>query len=313
MLINQKILITGVTGDVVFPIARALAEQNQVWGLARFKQSGELESVQAAGITPVAVDLTECDLSGLPDDFSYLLHFAWMRAGLEELEQAFRVNVEAAGLLLQHCRRAKAALVVSSQGVYSPNDDPHRPYRETDPVGRGATAYAATSPATKLGLEAVARFCARAFDLPITIARLNTVLGHSNCYHANHVRAILRGDSITVPGEPNLHSPIHTDDMIWQVEPLLQAATVPALITNWCGDEIIATRDACAIACEVTGMPAKLVVNEVPGIPKGNPNDVTRRRSITGPCRVGFEDAYRKLCAQIVAEYEASAPGAKKK
>ena len=63
-----------------------------------------------------------------------------MRAPLAQLEQAIRVNVEGTGLLLQHCRKAKAALIVSSQGVYSPHPDPMHLYAETDPVGRANAA-----------------------------------------------------------------------------------------------------------------------------------------------------------------------------
>jgi len=49
-----------------------------------------------------------------------------MRADLAHLDDAIRTNVEGAGLLLQHCQRAKAALVMSGMGVYSASDDPWR-------------------------------------------------------------------------------------------------------------------------------------------------------------------------------------------
>jgi nucleoside-diphosphate-sugar epimerase len=32
MLDREKILITGVSGRIAYPIARALAERNEVWG-----------------------------------------------------------------------------------------------------------------------------------------------------------------------------------------------------------------------------------------------------------------------------------------
>ena len=41
MLDGEKILITGATGKVAFPIAEALAERNEVWGVARFRTAGE--------------------------------------------------------------------------------------------------------------------------------------------------------------------------------------------------------------------------------------------------------------------------------
>ena len=37
MLDGEKVLITGATGKIAFPIARALAERNEVWGAARLR------------------------------------------------------------------------------------------------------------------------------------------------------------------------------------------------------------------------------------------------------------------------------------
>ena len=58
-------------------------------------------------MTVRAVDLAGGDFGDLPDDFTYVLHLAWLRADLVHLEDAFRANVEGAGLVLQHCRRPR--------------------------------------------------------------------------------------------------------------------------------------------------------------------------------------------------------------
>jgi len=301
MLSGEKILVTGVTGKAVLPVARALARDNEVWGLARFADPKQRAEVEAAGIRPFAADIGSGQFEGLPVDFTRVAHFAWMRAGLDQLEEAVRVNVEGAGLILHHCRNARSALVVSSQGVYTPHDDPFHPYAETDPVGRGATPYAATSPATKLGLEAVARFCARAFNLPTTIARLNTVVGVPGAYYSNMIETVLGGGEVVVPWDPNPHAPIHTRDMQEQVHALLEVATVPATITNWGGDEVIVTQEVLKHLQALCGTEAKLNVRTVAGAPKGNNNDNRRRLAITGPCKVKFAEAYVELYRDVVA------------
>ena len=303
MLTDERILVTGVTGKAVLPIAAALAKNNEVWGLARFADPRQREAVVAAGVRPLAADLGADSFDDLPGDFTRLLHFAWMRAGLDQLETAMRVNVEAAGLLMMRCRNAKSALVVSSMGIYSPHEDAFHRYAETDPVGRGATAYAATSPATKLGMEAVARFCARAFNLPTTIARLNTVLGVPGAYFSKLVESARDGAEFMAPHDPNPHGPIHTEDMQDQVEALLEAAAVPALVVNWCGDETVTTQEAASQLARLTGLQARLKVVHFPGAPKGNAADNARRLSITGPCKVRFADGFARLCgdAQPVA------------
>jgi nucleoside-diphosphate-sugar epimerase len=52
MLSNEKILITGATGKIAFPIARELAKHNEVWGAARFSKLGDQDKLTAVGIHP---------------------------------------------------------------------------------------------------------------------------------------------------------------------------------------------------------------------------------------------------------------------
>ena len=318
MLTDEKILITGVTGTVARPLAEFLAGNNEVWGLARFANDGgrqkehyhsvagepvrilsDRQTLEAFGVTTRTVDLGDGDFSDLPDDFTYVLHLAWMRADLAHLEDALRTNVEGAGLLLHHCRNAKAALVMSGMGIYSPNTDPWHAYTETDPIGRGATAYAPTSPASKLGVEAVARYCARAYDLKITIARLNTLMGVSGSFPGMHISSVLTGGSMIAPYEPSPHTPIHMRDMQDQIESLLDAAGTPALITNWCGDETVTAQDWIAEASKLSGKPGHLEIRPAPGSPAGTCADPTRRQSITGKCRTDFWTEFRRLHEEI--------------
>jgi nucleoside-diphosphate-sugar epimerase len=298
---GKRILVTGVTGVGPWPIARKLARDNEVWGVARFADPEKRAEVEAAGIKPVAVDLAAGDLSALPANFDHVLHFSWWRGPIAQLDAAITANVEATGFVLEHCRNAKSALVISGMGVYTGNPDPWHLYTETDPLGRGATAYAETSPTCKVGMEAVARYCARSFNLPVTIARLNTVFGLPDAYHGNMIRRSFTGEAMVVPCDPNPHSPIHTDDMADQIEALLDAAAVPALITNWCGDELITTQDAAVQIARLTGNPVQLELRSYPGAPAGTAADPTRRRSITGPCKVKFTPALEALAEAMMA------------
>jgi UDP-glucuronate 4-epimerase len=253
-------------------------------------------------VTTRAVDIGLGDFSEVPQDFTYLLHLSWFRAEIQQLGDAIRTNVEGAGLLLQHCRRAKAALVMSGMGIYSGVDDPWHAYSERDPIGRGATAYAPTSPASKLGVESVARFCARAFDLPVTITRLNTFMGTPSSFPGMHIKAVLAGETITAPCDPNPHTPIHIEDMKEQLEPLLDAASTTALITNWCGDEDVTAQEWVHEASARSGKEGKIVVQPpAPGSPLGTRADPTRRRSITGPCRIKMKDAFGQLYDAIAS------------
>ncbi len=58
MLSGEKILVTGVTGKIAFPIARELAKNNEVWGSARLGKPGDREKLAAAGINPLKFDMS---------------------------------------------------------------------------------------------------------------------------------------------------------------------------------------------------------------------------------------------------------------
>ena len=74
MLAGEKILITGAAGRVAFPIARALARENEVYGLARFGDPANRARLEALGITCVQKDLSRDDFGDLPQDFGYVFH-----------------------------------------------------------------------------------------------------------------------------------------------------------------------------------------------------------------------------------------------
>lgn len=302
MIRGEKILVTGVHGAVAFPLASALAADNEVWGVARFTDPATRTKVEAAGITAYAADTAADELHDLPDDFTYVLHLAYFRGGTDAFEESFRINAEGTGLVLQQCRNAKAALVMSSHVIYTPTDDPWHPHHEDEPVGGMRAPWAATAPSAKVAEESVARFCARAFDLPVTIARLNTVYGPDPRYMPSfNAVAVAKGEAVVTRGEPCPHSPIHIDDMIWQLEPLLDAASAPATVVNWCGDEVVTQRAWAELAADVAGTTAEVTVREVPGAPCQNVADATRRQSITGPCRSDFATAYRASVESLLA------------
>ena len=301
MISGEKILITGVTGTVGAPVAMALAKENEVWGLARFTDPQKRAEIEAAGVITRAVDIGVGDFSEVPDDFTYVLHLNWMRGGLDQLQQAIKTNIEGPGLLMQHCRKAWATLVASSMNIYSPSADPEHLFTESDCIGNASYAYNATSPYSKAGLEAVARLCARAFDMKVTIARLNTVFAPGNCYPTMILNSVLNDKPIVAPHANNVHSPLHIDDIIAQIEPMLDAAATPATIVNWGGDEHVSVQEWVRLANEWTGKQASVQVMPAPGAPIANASDPTLRRSITGPCTRDFRKEYRKLFDQMTA------------
>jgi nucleoside-diphosphate-sugar epimerase len=295
MLRGRKILVTGASGQAAAPIAAWLARENEVWGVARYADDAARAASVAHGIHPCSVDVASGDFGALPKSFDHVLHFAFTRGGASDFDRALTVNGEGTGFVLRHCRRARSALVVSSAAIYTPHPDPHHAHTEDGELGRTFAPWSPTSPVSKIAEEAVARFCARAYGLPTTIVRLNTVYGSPGNLPSIHVRQIMAGKTVVLPWDPNCHSPIHVDDMCEQVEPLLDAARVPALTVNWAGDEVVSAQHWCARAGELAGVEARTEVREMSGVPRSNVASITRRLSLTGPCRVAFADGFDRL------------------
>jgi nucleoside-diphosphate-sugar epimerase len=295
MLRGEKILVTGPAGQIAFPLASHLAADNEVWGIARFGDPATRARVEAAGITTRACDLATGRFGDLPDDFTYVLHLATFRHGGADYDAALRVNGEGTHFLLRHCRRARAVLVMSTAEVYKPQPDPHLVITETAALGDSNSLFDATYSVSKIAQEAVARSCARIYDLPVVIARMNASYGPNGGLLAYHLDWILAGQPVMVKWDPAMYSPIHQDDIDAQTEALLGAAAVPATIVNWGGDEAVSAQEWCAYMGQLTGVEPNVVVKEVPGGIRGIVLDPTKRAAITGPCRVSWRDGVRAL------------------
>ncbi|MFP8876787.1 MAG: NAD-dependent epimerase/dehydratase family protein, partial [Myxococcota bacterium] len=87
---GQKILVTGPAGQIAFPLAARLAQDNEVWGIARFSDASTRERVEAVGIQTRPVDLAEPSWGDLPDDFDYILHLAAVIAPGEDYDHSMR-------------------------------------------------------------------------------------------------------------------------------------------------------------------------------------------------------------------------------
>ena len=130
---GARILVTGATGQVGAPVARALAAANDVVALARFRDASAREPLEQVGVRCVAVDLAKADFvdAGVPADVDYVLNFAVAKTG--RMDKDLAASAEAIGLLMSHCRRASAVLHCSSTAVYAPR--PRHPHAESDPLG----------------------------------------------------------------------------------------------------------------------------------------------------------------------------------
>jgi len=292
MLKDERILITGPTGQVARPLALALARQNEVWGIARFRNPSARQSLEDAGVHCLAVDLCAGDLRELPSDFSYVLNFGVVKTNAFDTDLSG--NVEALGFLMHHCRSARAFLHCSSTAVYEPNG--HEPLKESDRLGDNHKAFGfmPTYSICKIAAEAMARYGARQHDLPTVIARLSVPYGDAGGWPLFHLEMMRRGHPIPVhTNAPSLYNPIHDDDILAQVPKLLAAASVPATIVNWAGRDAVSIEEWCAYMGELTGLEPKFqpTASTIESVRA----DTTRMRELIGETGVGWRDGLRRM------------------
>ena len=255
-LTGEKILVVGASGQVALPLARSLARDNEVWGVARFGDRAARSALEDAGVRCQAVDLVAPDLSLVPRDFTYALNFVIARSGSwpEDLD----TSAGSVAFLQEHCREARAFLHCSSTSVYEPEIG--AVYGEDHPLGDNHRVWARSMPFMqtysigKIASEAVARYGARRWGLPTVIARLSVPYGDNGGWPAAHLDMMAAGMEIAVhPHRPNRFSPIHEDDVLMTLPGLLAAATSPATTVNW-GGRPSSIEEWCGEIAAVTGL-----------------------------------------------------------
>lgn len=288
-LTGLRIAITGVTGQVAAPIARALARENHVIGLARFSDAAARADLETLGVDCRIVDLCRPDLSDVPSDVDHVLHFAVTRIG--RWDKDLVANGEAVGDLMSHFRDARSFLHCSSTAVYRPNGGQRM--KEGDPLGDHHGSVMPTYSICKIVGETVARFGARHFGVPTTIARLNVPYGDDDGWPLFHLELMLGDHPIEVHTDGGRYNPIHHDDILRLVPALLDIAAVAPPVVNLAGNDVVSIEDW---SHHIGGL-----INREPRFEWTNaaiPSaaiDTTLQHKLVGPCEVGWEDGVRRL------------------
>lgn len=300
---GKRVLVTGPTGQVATPVTLALAQRNEVFGIARFADGAARERLEAAGVRCIRVDLGAPDLgpgsfADVPTDVDVVLNLAVAKTS--DPDHDLRANVESLGLLMDHCHGASALFHCSSTAVYRPAG--HHRHRETDPLGdNNHQLLFPNYTMTKIAAEAMARTVARLHGVPTVIARLNVPYGNGGGWPWIHMEQVLAGQPVAVHSDaPSLYNPIHEDDIISTLPALLGAASVPALTVNWAGTEEVSIEEWAAYIGELVDRPVTLQPTDHTIEPV--PVDTTLMRSITGETRVGWREGIRRMVTHFHPE-----------
>jgi UDP-glucuronate 4-epimerase len=288
LLDGEKILITGATGKIGYPIARALAERNEVWGAARLQASAARDRLAAAGVTPVALDLAAGDLSTLPDDFSYVFHAA-VDTGAGDWSRCVDTNAQKSGDLLYHCRTAKGFVFCSTGSTYAYRGQ--RPLTETDPPGVPLRANYSIS---KVAAEAVCTWISNRYQIPLAIIRICSTYGPEGGAPADRLEAMLAHKPIRLhPDKPNKYNPIYEDDYVEFGIRAMEVAATPPVVVNWAGSETVSVEEYCTYMGELIGV--EPIFEYTPKAHTPLWPDVTHMHEVLGRTKVPWREGFRRM------------------
>jgi UDP-glucuronate 4-epimerase len=284
------VLVTGPTGNLGRALARALAAENEVWGVARFTDGATRAELEAAGVQCAGRDIAG-DLGDLPSDFDYVFHAASLipMASERDTARTFEVNTQGTGRIVSHCRRARAIVFCSTAGVYRHQP---RPIREDDDYGADVPAYAMS----KIAAEQLVRHLSVHLDVPAVILRIGALYGPAGGTGGatTPIDRLVEGKEIWVnPVEPRGVSLMWEDDAVRLGIRALEAGQVPPLVLNFAGPDHVPVEEYCRFAGELLGVEPRFRYTD--RAYPANPLDTSRMQQRLGPCRTGWKDGIRAM------------------
>lgn len=297
MLNGEKILITGVTGKISFPIARELARHNEVWGVARMRNPLDQEKLVNAGIKPVAMDVSLGDFSSLPTDFTYIFHAA-VDPGITDWQACVHTNAYCSGELLNHCRPTKGFVYCSTGSTYAYQGQ--RPLTEQDPPGIPMPLLSNYS-FSKVAGETLCNWIARKHSIPLAIIRICSTYGPEGGAPNDRMKAILNRQPIRIhPDQPNNYNPIYEDDYVDLGIRALAAASTPPIVVNWTSSETVSVEDYCNYIGELIGIEPIFELSPDAHTPLWP--DTTLMHDVLGTTKVHWRDGMRNTLKAIYPE-----------
>jgi nucleoside-diphosphate-sugar epimerase len=291
---GKSIVVTGVTGQVAEPVARALARANDVVGAARFRDDSARKRLEGAGVRCVPIDLATGDVGGLPTDADYVINFAVSKSNDWEID--LQANSGGLAWLMEHHQEATAFVHCSTTGVYKPLG--HHVFAEEDELGdnHGVWPFLRTYSICKIAAEATARWAADRFSLPTTVARLSVPYGDRGGWPAIHLEMMINGSDIPVHLDaPSVYHPLHEDDILAMIPGLIGAAGTPAVTVNWGGDQAVSIEEWCGFLSELTGVAARFAPTR--GTIDSVQIDLDRMHKLVGTTSVDWRDGMRRMVA----------------
>jgi len=250
---GKRVLITGVSGLVGSALARVLSRNNQVCGLASFRDPEIKRELESLGVTCVVKDILTEDLDDLPDDLDYVFSQLVLIRGCEQNRQAaYATNTYFVGRLMQRCRSAQGIVLGSTGAVYRPSTEP---WAEDGTIGPIST-YGMS----KFAGEVLGTFLATLWDVPTCILRyFYPYSRHGGLLHML-ARRIVTGKPIGVgKRQVSYYDPIHMSDCVHFTIQSAELCSVPPRVLNVAGVDVVTWGEMVNLLSDAFGVAPNLV------------------------------------------------------
>lgn len=287
---GKRVLVTGASGLVAFPVAAELAKDNTVYALARWSDPQQKRLMEQTGAQAVSFDLANPDLSSLPNDVDVVINYAVLPPNFGNM--AYDVNTGATGRLARKYRDAEAFVHGSTGSLYEYQGE--RALTEDDPYGLHSAGenYAAS----KIGAEYLIKHLSEDYGLPATIIRIFSFYGPRGGGVTQRIDQVAQGLPVSVyPGVRNVHTPLYEDDYVEKTIQCAGIAKVGAETVNVGGTEAVTTQEYCEIAGEILGKNPVFVEN---GRSWPIWADTTKMVRLMGPNKVSVREGIRRTLEQ---------------
>jgi nucleoside-diphosphate-sugar epimerase len=291
---GRRILVTGASGLMAFPVAAELAKDNEVYGAARFSDPTQKDLLAATGVRPIQFDVLDHDLSALPRSVDVVIHYSTITSPgpaletPEHREKMYDGNVLSTGRLASRYRDCEAFVCGSTGSAYAYRGG--KPMREGDPYGlhAGVETYAAT----KIGLEFLLRHLSVEYKMPTTVLRIFSTYGPRGGGVTQRIDQVANGLPVHLYRGDNLYVPMYETDYVEKTIAAAGVAKAPVEIINFSGTDPCTVEEYCDYAGELMGKTPTYIYDSVmwPILA-----DTTRMVELLGPCKVGWREGVRRV------------------
>ena len=280
---GQKVLVVGATGLIGFYLAKELARDNTVYGVARFEHRAQ-DDVARHNIIPVPFDVTEGDFGSLPADVDYVFNEVMLYSE-DDFPQSIAVNAFPTARLFERYRHTKGIVLGSTGSVYRLGVEPAD---ENSPLD-GRMPYSLS----KICSEMFGEYFSREYDVPACILRYYQPYCETGGFLKSFLDSIVAGKSLM---RADIHmAPVHMSDVVAMTIRAADHCTSPPTVINVSGDQIIPKRQLVERMADMLGR-QPVFDEDDPKPPYVVASTNTKRKQLLGEQKVSLAEGARRVC-----------------